>query len=67
MYICISKSTTAEHSTGSGHQIMFQETDILAKTSSYRDQLAKDEREKDYICIISTEKLPKNGTPAPDQ
>jgi hypothetical protein len=40
------KYTMAEHSTQSGHHGMFQEADILAKTSSDRDQPTKDVREK---------------------
>jgi hypothetical protein len=32
----------AEHSTESGHWIKFHEIEVLAKTSGYMDQLAKE-------------------------
>jgi hypothetical protein len=44
-YESSAKSLVAENSTEWGHQIKFQETKVLAKTSGYTDQLVKETTE----------------------
>jgi hypothetical protein len=60
----------AEHSTDSGHWNKFQETEVLAKTSGYMDQLVKDVREvrlhPNNIYKEEGFKLSKAWNPTPD-